>query len=136
MMNLGDVSNQSVPKMCLVAEPSGAGNISARVFIPHVCHRSIGVLGAVTVATACLLPGSVTNGIAVVPAGSEKSIVVQHPSGTFLVRLRVDEGAPPENLIKRAGVIRTARTLMRGNVFISSSIWDGHSSASDRSGAD
>jgi 4-oxalomesaconate tautomerase len=136
MMNLGDVSNQSVPKMCLVAEPSGAGNISARVFIPHVCHRSIGVLGAVTVATACLLPGSVTNGIAVVPAGSEKNIVVQHPSGTFLVRLRVDEGAPPENLIKRAGVIRTARTLMRGNVFISSGIWDGHSSASDRSGAD
>jgi 4-oxalomesaconate tautomerase len=122
-MNLGDVSNKTVPKMCLVAEPNDGGLISTRTFIPHVCHHSIGVLGAVSVATACLLPGAVTDNVAVVPGGDEKTMDVEHPSGSFRVRLVVDEGAPAEKLVKRAGVIRTARTLMRGEVFVSPEIW-------------
>ena len=52
-MNLGDVAAATVPKLCLVAPPRDGGSISTRTFIPHVCHRSIGVFGAVSVATAC-----------------------------------------------------------------------------------
>lgn len=125
MMNLGDVARKSVPKMCLVAAPVAGGHISTRTFIPHDCHRSIGVLGAVTVATACLIPGTVTEGIATVPPGSGKTISVEHPSGAFQVRLAVDEHAAPEGTVKKAGVIRTARTLMRGEVFVPHHIWDG-----------
>ncbi len=117
-MKLGDVSEKTVPKMCLVSTPIDGGHIATRTFIPHVCHRSIGVLGAVSVATACLMPGSVTDGIAVVPAGDEKMMDVEHPAGSFRVRLVVDGTAPPESRIKSAGVIRTARTLMRGEVFV------------------
>jgi len=125
MMNLNDVTSKPVPKMCLVAEPSHGGNISTRVFIPHVCHRSIGVLGAVSVATACLLPGSITAGLANVPSGAEKTLTIEHPSGALQVRLVVDEGAPAEDLVKRAGVVRTARTLMHGNVYVPEDVWDG-----------
>ncbi len=111
----------TVPKMCLVAKPRNGGNICTRTFIPHVCHRSVGVLGAVTVATACLLPGSVTNDIATVPDGDQKTMVVEHPSGSFSVRVVVDESDDGEMRIEKAGVIRTARMLFRGEAFVRSS---------------
>ena len=56
MMNLGDVKNQTVPKMILVAPPRDGGVVSTRSFIPHRAHATIGVFAAVSVATACLLP--------------------------------------------------------------------------------
>ncbi len=61
-MNLGDVARRTVPKMTLLAEPRDGGAISSRTFIPHRCHASIGVFGAVSVASACLIPGSVAEG--------------------------------------------------------------------------
>ena len=120
-MNLGDVADLTVPKMCLVAEPRDGGNICTRTFIPHVCHRSVGVLGAVTVATACLMPGSVANGIAVVPDGNEKTLAIEHPTGSLSVRLVTSRDADGEVQIDKAGVIRTARMLLRGDVFIRNS---------------
>jgi 4-oxalomesaconate tautomerase len=122
-MNLGDVSNKTVPKMCLVAAPRDGGHISTRTFIPHVCHRSIGVLGAVSVASACLMPESVTHGIAVVPAGREKKMIIEHPSGSFTAHLVVDESDGKEIKIERAGVVRTARLLLRGEVYVPRAVW-------------
>ena len=121
LMNLGDVAGLTVPKMCLVAEARNGGNLCTRTFIPHVCHRSVGVLGAVTVATACLLPGSVTAGIATVPDGDDKTMVIEHPSGSFTVRIVVDENDDGEIRIEKAGVIRTARMLFSGEAFVRSS---------------
>jgi len=129
MMNLGDVSKKSVPKMCLIAAPTDGGHISTRTFIPHDCHRSIGVLGGVTVATACLMPGSVTEGMAIVPPGSEKTFCVEHPSGVMQVRLVVNANATPENTVEKAGVVRTARTLIRGEVFVPRHLWNGTTGA-------
>src|SRR5262249_3169352 len=63
-MNLGDVTRKTVPKMCLASAPRKGGAIATRNFIPHTVHKAIGVFGAVSVATACVLPGSVTAGIA------------------------------------------------------------------------
>lgn len=125
MMNLGDVTKKSVPKICLVAAPANGGNVSTRTFIPHDCHRAVGVLGAVTVATACLLPGSIAEGIATIPDGVEKTFSVEHPSGATQIRLVVDENTEPRKSIIRVGVLRTARTLMRGEVFIPSQTWNG-----------
>lgn len=121
LMKLGDVAGLTVPKMCLVAKPRDGGNICTRTFIPQVCHRSVGVLGAVTVATACLLPGSVANGIAVLPDGSEKTLAIEHPTGSLSVRLVTSQDNGGELQIDKAGVIRTARMLLRGDVFVRSS---------------
>jgi 4-oxalomesaconate tautomerase len=63
-MNLGDVTRKTVPKMCLVSPPQNGGAIATRNFIPHTVHKAIGVFGAVSVATACVVPGSVTTNIA------------------------------------------------------------------------
>ncbi len=118
MMNLGEVKGKVVPKMCLISAPLDKGIVHTRTFIPHVCHAAIGVLGAVSVATACIIPGTVTEGIALLPdSGSYYSI--EHPSGEFTVSLELGvDNAEPEVL--KAGVIRTARLLSRGEVMIPS----------------
>ena len=112
LMNLGDVREKSVPKMCMVSAPNLGAAISTRTFIPHRCHRAIGVLGAVSVATACLTPGAVGHDLAVIPAGAAKAISVEHPTGEMIVL-----GHLNGNVIERAEVLRTTRKLMDGVVF-------------------
>jgi len=120
-MGLGDVTKKNYPKMTLIAAPRDGGSLTTRSFIPHVCHDAIGVLAAVTVGTACVLDGSVTQGIAVLPAGNPKTISVEHPTGEFSVELGLDP-ANPQN-VTRAALLRTARLLMRGEVMIPRSVW-------------
>ena len=122
-MGLGDVSAKTYPKMCLVAPPREGGSLSTRCFIPHVCHDAIGVLAAVTVGTACVLAGSVTEGIAVVPEGQVKTVSVEHPSGEFSVELETDPHNPQN--VTRAALLRTARLIMRGEVMIPAAVWNG-----------
>jgi 4-oxalomesaconate tautomerase len=122
-MNLGDVAKKVVPKMCLVAKPRAGGHICTRTFIPHDCHAAVGVLGAVTVATAAVLPGSVANRYALVPEGDAKTVSVEHPSGEFSVVLTMNPRNPSEVL--RAALLRTARLLMRGEVFVPQAITQG-----------
>jgi len=113
LMNLGDVTDKSVPKMTLVSPASGGGAVSTRTFIPHRCHDAIGVLGAVSVASACLLPEGPAAKYANVPEGREKTMSVEHPTGEFTVIAKLDE----EGNLLTAGVLRTARKLMDGLVF-------------------
>ena len=116
LINLGDVANKVVPKMILIASPRQGGHVATRSFIPHECHASIGVFAAVTVATACVLPGSVAEGVARVPDGRDRSISVEHPTGEFTVNLTVG-GTPGKPVIERAGLLRTARKLFEGTTF-------------------
>lgn len=121
LMKLGDVQGKVVPKMTLIAAPIAGGVVHSRTFIPHVCHAAIGVLGTVSVATACVIPGTVAEGIAVLPKeGAAYS--VEHPSGEFSVTLEI-EYAGPLPVVRRAGLLRTARLLSRGEVFIPAGIW-------------
>ena len=122
-MKLGDVTAKNYPKMTLIAAPRSGGSISTRSFIPHVCHDAIGVLAAVTVATACVLEGSVTQGIAAVPRGSVKKISVEHPTGEFSVEIEVDPRNPQN--VTRAALLRTARLLMKGEAMVPGSVWTG-----------
>ncbi len=112
MMNLGDVTKSSVPKMTMVSAAQAGGAISTRTFIPHRCHDAIGVLGAVSVATACLLPEGPAVGLAKLPGGDEKLISVEHPSGEMSVIATVRNGT-----VSSAAVLRTARKLFDGKVF-------------------
>ncbi|MFK8018153.1 MAG: 4-oxalomesaconate tautomerase [Pseudomonadales bacterium] len=123
-MNLGDVSKKTVPKMCLVSAARQGGVINTRTFIPHRVHEAIGVLGSVSVATACMLPGSVAN----VVSGLETSegaqqLDVEHPSGFFTVEMDVSGADSVDTLnVSRAALLRTARLLMRGEVFINEEV--------------
>jgi 4-oxalomesaconate tautomerase len=113
MMNLGEVAEKSVPKMMLVAPPRSGGAICVRSFIPHRAHATIGVLGAVSVATACLIEGSPAAEVAVVPEGARKILSVEHPTGEMSCVLKVDDSGA----VISAALLRTARKLMDGVVW-------------------
>ena len=115
LMNLGDVGDTTVPKLTMVAPPAGGTGLTTRTFIPHRCHDAIGVLGAVSVATAALLPGSPANEV-LVDDGTGR-VQLEHPTGTFEAAVSVRIADDGELVVERAGIIRTARKLMDGTVF-------------------
>lgn len=127
-MNLGNVASKTVPKMTLLSTPKNGGAISTRSFIPHRVHEAIGVLGAVSVATGCLLQGSIGASMAHIPDvvlnDGALRINVEHPTGSFSVDIQISEDNG-NIAVKRAALLRTARKLMRGEVYIPSKIWSG-----------
>ena len=112
LMSLGGVADKSVPKMTMVSSAIFGGAISTRTFIPHRCHKTIGVLGAVSVATSCMTPGAVGNELTTLPAGNPKRVSIEHPTGEMTVI-----GHIKDDRVARAEVLRTARKLMDGVVF-------------------
>jgi len=112
-MNLGDVQDKSVPKMMLVAPPRHGGAVTVRSFIPHRAHATIGVLGAVSVATACLNKGSPAADVADIPDGAVKTLSVEHPGGELSCVITTGN----DGQLLSAALLRTARKLMDGIVY-------------------
>lgn len=115
-MGIENVATAVIPKMFLISPARHGGVINTRSLIPRKCHESIGVFAAVSVATACVLPGTIANSMAALPHGMVKSMKIEHPTGKFLVRLELsgDEASPS---VDRGGLVRTARALMDGLVY-------------------
>ena len=120
LMGLGDVAAKNYPKMTLVSPPAHGGTINTR-FIPHVCHESIGVLAAVTAATACVIKGTVAHEIAEVEGIGSAIVSVEHPSGEFSVQLGLDPARPGG--VAKSGLVRTARLIMAGDVMVPAHLW-------------
>jgi 4-oxalomesaconate tautomerase len=117
MMNLGDVTDKTVPKMFLVAPPREGGVICTRSYIPHRAHAGIGVFAALSAATACLLPGSPAHAIAHIPGGRTKRMLVEHPAGASPVSITVDE-KDGHLIVTESALISTARPLFTGHVLV------------------
>lgn len=118
-MNLGDVSHKTVPKMSIISAPQSGGAINTRTFIPHKCHAAIGVFGATSVASACLIDGTVAADIAQTTSELEQRLDIEHPTGRFTVLLQRDA----QHQITGCGFIRTARPIFDGMVFVPEHIW-------------
>jgi 4-oxalomesaconate tautomerase len=118
LMGLGDVRQTSVPKTTLVSTPRDGGFICTRTFIPVRPHTAIGVLGAVSVATALLIPGAAGADL-VQPPDPGRPLDIEHPSGHMHVDVELDTARQPP-AVRRAGVVRTARKLFDGTVFAAS----------------
>lgn len=122
LMNLGDVTDKSVPKISLIAPARNGGTVATRTFIPHRVHEAIGVFGAVSVATACVLKGSVANDLIGLEVQGAVELEIEHPTGFFTVSMEI-EGEGKALLIGRSALLRTARKLMSGEVFVPSEVW-------------
>ncbi len=122
-MGLGDVAGKTVPKMSLISPARRGGALDTRTFIPHRVHEAIGVLGAVSVATACVTPGSVAAEVAALtPRSGLQRLDIEHPTGFFTVE--IDAELSPEGVrIRRSALLRTARKLMSGEVFVPADAW-------------
>lgn len=116
IMRLGDVADKTIPKMCLVSPPVNGGALNTRTFIPHVCHEAIGVLGAVSVASAIFLEGSVAAKVAA--ASPQQDVIsIEHPTGEFSIQFEISNNQN-KIVFHKSGVIRTARLLSKGLVYI------------------
>jgi 2-methylaconitate cis-trans-isomerase PrpF len=115
-MGLGDATGKVLPKVALLAPAAHEGSIASRYLTPWTCHAAHAVTGALCVAAACHVPGSVAKRIA---RGARETIVIEHPAGKIQARVEAAQsmaGASPA--ILRAGVVRTARLLLAGRVFV------------------
>jgi 4-oxalomesaconate tautomerase len=112
-MGLGDVTHASVPKTTVVAPPADGGMISTRTFTPVQPHTAIGVLGAVSVATAVQLAGAVGHELtASWPLGVTR-VDVEHATGHLLVDVDIDQsGEAP--VVRHSAAVRTTRKLFDG----------------------
>ena len=119
LMNLGDVSGKTIPKMSLVSTAQNSGTLNTRTFIPHRVHEAIGVLGSVSVATACMLTGSIAQEFSAgLSSKSVNQLSIEHPTGSFSVEVEIERGGKEEFVVRRAALLRTARLLMRGEVYV------------------
>ncbi|MFL2000609.1 MULTISPECIES: 4-oxalomesaconate tautomerase [unclassified Microbacterium] len=113
LMGLGDVSQQTVPKMFLLSAPRGDGAISTRAFIPSRVHTSIGVLMAASVAAGIRIPGAVGNDLARI--ADDTTTAVEHPSGAFPAAVTVTR--TDDTWRASSASVRTARKIFDGTVF-------------------
>ncbi|MFK7870619.1 MAG: 4-oxalomesaconate tautomerase [Roseobacter sp.] len=125
LMGMGDVSSSVTPKFGLLAPARAGGTIATRYFMPWKCHPTMAVTGAQCLASCVLTPGTVADGLATVPDGGPATITLEHASG--LIDVLVDfERAQDTFVLHSAGLIRTARKLAAGEVFVPASIWSGN----------
>ena len=114
-MGLGDVTDQTVPKVFLLSEPRNGGAIATRAFIPHRVHTSIGVLMAASVAAGIRIPGALGSDLAR-PADDDAVTLIEHPGGSYPARVRVDQDADGTWSAVSTS-LRTARKIFDGRVF-------------------
>lgn len=114
-MGLGDVSASVVPKPVIASAGDDAHSITSRYFTPRRCHASHAVTGAIGVATAFALPGTVASSTH--PASGDRRVAVLHPQGRIEIDVRID-GAGEAARIQRAALVRTARKILQGDLHI------------------
>lgn len=115
-MGFCDVSDVVIPKVGLLAEPGGAGDIRSWYLTPHKLHTSHAVTGAVCVAAAAVINGTIAHRLARSDHANPRNVVIEHPAGEILIRLETKTTGPSIDIV--AGTIRTARLIMRGEVMV------------------
>ncbi|MCW2306492.1 PrpF domain-containing protein [Rhodobium gokarnense] len=124
-MGLGDVAGKVVPKVGLLAPPRGPAHLSSRYFVPDACHPSHAVSGAICTAACLLSPGTVAEGLGPPPPPSPATIRIEHVMGTMELAMEYGHDPAGALIVDSAGVIRTARLIMRGEVMVPRRVWDG-----------
>lgn len=128
-MGMGDAEGKVMPKFAMVAEPAGGTGVAARYFTPLACHEAMAVTGGICIATACMLPGTVADGLARIGPHERETIVLEHPSGQMEAVISTRRAGNDGVEVLGGGTLRTARKLMAGEVFIPARVWGGRVSA-------
>lgn len=121
LMGMGDVSKSVTPKFGLLAPAENGGTIAARYFMPWKTHPTMAVTGAQCLASCALTPGTIADGMLERSSDSPCDVVLEHASGTISVL--VDFTANNGFALNSAGLLRTARKLADGHVYVPSSVW-------------
>ena len=113
-MGLGDATDRVIPKVALLSPAVDGGSICSRYFTPAHCHAAHAITGAIAVAVATTIDGSVAADLEVDEQHGSRTVRIEHPSGHVDVILTLQD----DGQVKSAGIIRTARPIMDGVVEI------------------
>jgi 2-methylaconitate cis-trans-isomerase PrpF len=124
-MGMGEAEGRVIPKFAMVGTPGKGGSVAARYFTPLATHEAMAVTGGICIASACKLPGTVAAGIAKVTDAPREAVVIEHPTGSMeaVISMGVDASGAPT--IAAGGTLRTARRIMRGEVYVPARVWGG-----------
>ena len=117
LMGLPDPAHSVLPRVALLASPREGGTIASRFYVPWNCHVAHSTTGALCIAAATLLEGTIAAGLAVTSDGDAGAIVIEHPSGCLTVRIEAKRDMRGATCISRASVVLTARPLFDGVAF-------------------
>ena len=116
-MGMGDVTHSVLPKPVIVSPGTSPGSVVSRYFTPHQCHRAHAVTGAIGVAAASVLPGTVATDERSPPSAGLRRVEVQHPAGRIQVEVELSEVDGQFKLVQ-AALVRTARKILEGTLFV------------------
>ncbi len=124
-MGIRDVANSVTPKFGLLAPARDGGTVAARYFMPWKTHPTMAVTGAQCLASCVLTPGTVADGLCERTTSSPATVTLEHASGSIdvLVDFEVSESGIG---LRSAGLVRTARLLASGELYVPKAIWSGH----------
>lgn len=121
-MGLGDVSGSVIPKIAILARPQGESGITSRYFVPEQCHAAHAATGAICIAGATQIAGTIANRLHVGAEDIDAPVRVEHPKGAIAIGIEANR-AGQETAIEAASVVRTARPLFRGEIMVPASVW-------------
>ena len=120
-MGMGDVSKSVTPKFGLLAPAKNGGTIATRYFMPWNTHPTMAVTGAQCLASCALTPGTVSDGLLDRPSTGPAEVILEHASGN--IDVLVDFSNEDGFNLKSAGLVRTARKLADGHVYVPADVW-------------
>ena len=120
-MGMGDVSKSVTPKFGLLAPAKNGGTIATRYFMPWNTHPTMAVTGAQCLASCALTPGTVSDELLDRPSTGPAEVILEHASGT--IDVLVDFSNEDGFNLKSAGLVRTARKLADGHVYVPADVW-------------
>ncbi|MDH7794468.1 MULTISPECIES: 4-oxalomesaconate tautomerase [unclassified Beijerinckia] len=125
-MGFGDVTGRVIPKIALVAPPCAGGTIASRYFMPHAIATAYAVTGGVCLSTASCIPGTVAYDVAALSQAADgvTHIAIEHPQGKMFVDVKVQD-KDGSVVVEQASLVRHARRLMAGEVYVPSTVWTG-----------
>ena len=104
-------SPPATPPRTASAVDAGSIDLLARIFSMGVLHHAMTGTGAVAIAAAAAIPGTIVHRVA--PAGADGRVRFGHPSGTLSVGAEAREDGG-QWAVKKVMMSRSARRLMEG----------------------
>lgn len=116
-MGLGDITHSVLPKPVLIGKTNDWRLINSRYFTPHVCHSAHAATGAVGIAIAALINGTVVFNEST-KIENKNHISIAHPSGKIEISVDYNSNRHGFEKITNASLIRTAKKIFEGQVFL------------------
>ncbi len=127
----------AVPKVAIVAPPSNYTNSSgveinsedvdllARTKALAVMHKAYAITGGICLAAAALISGTVVNQVVSKRAIDTGAVRLGHPAGILEFDMEIATSSGGDLYLHKAAVVRTARRIMDGYVYVPFKIYWG-----------